>query len=197
MTVSRVSPDGNTTVEVVTVDDKQYDLPPWLTESEFREGLKSSDTTNALGSMLSCTLVNWIEDPLGGSGEIVPLFEAEWLVPFGSVKELASLVFTPVDKMYGGKDLVTEFTDAGVRLTLTGMEYFESFAVNVFLVPEDASKFELKNNDEETSFDLLYDLREDYEEVEEDAEMQYSDRLEKVTGPDDEQYIFYVHFRED
>lgn len=197
MTVSYTSPNGETTVEVITVDGKQYDLPPWIEEDDFCAGVQSTDNTNALSSLTSCTLVKWMEDPLGGSDAVLPIFEVEYFVPFNSAQELAVNAFTPVDKLYGGNDMTWEFTDTGVKLTLTAMEYFDFHDVQVFLIPEDVNQFTLDEDDVEDHFYKLYELQEYFSDVEAEAKDEWSDVFERITGPDCEPYILFVHFHED
>ena len=148
MAVSRTSPDGAVSIERVDVDGRSYDLPPSMTEAEFREGLASGDDENPLASLTGCKLSWWEENDEYDSdypegGEFAPVFALEWFVPFGSLRELVTSAFTPqAPEHRRGADLFEiEFNELGAIIRGHGSEYRDFNDVQAFLIPGDVKQF--------------------------------------------------------
>lgn len=198
MTISYTAPDGTLTVEQVTVNGKTYDLPPWLDEKTFTEGVTSNDNTEPLSSLVSCELIEWqlvqkYTDECDGE-VYAPFFKVTFFIPFNSMREIAYGRF--VDPVESEKDMLlsAEMTDEGALITYLGAEYDDDiYDITVYLLPKDLTKVpETVNTDDKETFYTLPLLREDFETGIEDSLYEPSSIYKEITGPDNEPYFLLV-----
>lgn len=203
MTLPRTSPNNSeVTVGTIVVDDKEYDLPPWLSPQQFIKGLTSGKPNHALAALTSLTLVDWREHPHAygeGADELVPFFKAEWFVPFDSVQEIFANVFAPVSHWHYDKEATrtVKVTDTGVIVTQIVIEYFDFNDAQVVLLEKD--KLDEYEGHEEDDFDyIVYELAGAFEDTIQDAQPGWGDSyFEEVTGPNGKTYILYINVHED
>jgi hypothetical protein len=102
--------------------DVIFDVPAWISVSEFVEGLESGDTNDPLSSLFSCKLYKKNENPeetiseFGMAGG--DIFEVEFLVPFGELRELSLNRFRAVKvdsdgNVWGTEEIKHEIKDDG------------------------------------------------------------------------------------
>lgn len=191
MSVSKNSSDGSITIEAITVDGISFDLPPWISESDFREGLKSGDDDNPLSSLVSCTFDEWDTDE-DYDGNVIPLaiFAVEWFIPFKAVRELVCDFFTP-----DGDSLVVEITDTGVKVSHKVYEYRDTNDIQVLVLPEDLSNLEYPGSGE-WSREVFDEVKENFEESVKQA-TEWGGYFEKFTTPSGESHFVLVKVHED
>lgn len=139
MTVARVSKDAAITIKSILIEGKLYDLPHWIPEEEFIAGVRSDDDDNPLSSLVSCRLVQWVES----EGETIdceegevfsletPLFELEYFVPIGGVRELLAPYFI---RHWSG-DTETVIGDAGVTIKFLAGKYVDINDIQAIVLP--------------------------------------------------------------
>lgn len=198
MTISYTAPDGTLTVKKVTVNSKTYDLPTWLDEKTFTDGLTSNVNTEPLSSLTSCELAGWqlVQRYTDDDDEEVytPYFTVTFFIPFNSMREIAYGRFAdPVDAENFFMPFA-EITDEGAIVTYLGSEYDDDiYDITVYLLPKDLTKVsDPVNVEDKETFYTLPLLREDFKSGVEDALGEPGSIYKETAGPDGEPYFLLV-----
>jgi hypothetical protein len=203
MSVSRISPDGAKTVEQVTVDGKNYDLPPWVEEDDFVASLKSGLVSEPFASLISCELVDWKTIGVFEEGVYYPFFKLQFFVPFGEVRELVANRFGPdVDSLKRTDySMNIKFSDAGAIISLVGMESFDFNDIQVYLLPKNLNTLPQLSDEEDSEFSesVLSNfewLQKDFESEVKEL-VKWGSAYQEVDGPEHDPYFLLVNIHQD
>lgn len=192
MTLSYTSPDETSTVKQVTVNGKSYDLPPWIAEREFVDGLTSKNSSEPLASLVSCELVEWQLLDHYEDEKYYPYFKVEFFLPFGSIREFALDRFSLATESDGDFLVDAELTSEGAIVKYLGMEPLNLYAVAAYLIPKDLDKVPEFSDTANNTVSSLIPEREYFEEILEDASNGSDDIYKELVGPNGEPYILLV-----
>lgn len=198
--VSDPSEAPKPTVEQVSVNGELFDVPTWMSQTEFVDALTSENAFEPLSHLVHCSFVKFVKNPHyypGGTeeSEFCSEFDVKFLVPFDGIAELVCNRFAPPANMFDGRNINIEITDTGALISMRVSEYCDFNDVQAFVLPRDLSKHP-ENTGNDWFDETLEELREDFETTVEDI-TGWDGKYVEFTTPDGEDYFVLLKVHED